>query len=105
MTRSRAADLLPLVAAVAIPLIFLHLRYQAHASIGSIDIYGSDVAIALIVAAAAVAGLTFGWAPLARGRILWIVASVLLLLFLIACFWRPVEARKTRRRTSSPPRR
>ncbi len=91
MTRLRAADLLPLVAAAALPLIFLHARYQAQTSVGPFDIYGSDVAIAATVAAALVAGLRFGWAPLARGRPLWLVAAALLGLYVVACFWQPLE--------------
>ena len=91
MNRLRAADLLPLVAAAAIPLIFLHARYQAQTSVGPFDVYGSDIAIAATVAAALVAGLKFGWAPLARGRFLWILAAAFLGLYVVACFWQPLE--------------
>jgi hypothetical protein len=58
LSRLRAADLLPLVAAAAIPLIFLHARYQARTSVGPLDVYGSDIAIAATVAAALVARST-----------------------------------------------
>ena len=51
--RLRAADVLPLVAAAAIPLVFLHVHYQAHATLGPVDVYGSDVAIAVTVASRA----------------------------------------------------
>jgi hypothetical protein len=91
LTRQRAADLLPLVAAAAIPLIFLHVRYQAHGSVGPVDIYGSDVAIAAVVAAALAAGWLFGWSPLRRAPVLWILSAALLGLFVVSCFWRPVE--------------
>ena len=87
----RAADVLPLVAAASIPLVFLHAMYQAHAKIGPLDVYSSDVAIALTVGAAILAGFKFGWEPLARGRPLWVVAGALLAFFVISCFWRPLE--------------
>jgi hypothetical protein len=89
--RLRAADVLPLVAAASIPLVFLHIRYQAHATFGPVDVYGSDLAIAVTVASALAAGVLFGWRPLARGRPLWLVMGALLTLFVVACFWRPIE--------------
>ena len=53
--------MLGLVPAAAIPLVFLHSRYQASASFGPVDVYGSDVVIALMLLAAIVAGVLFGW--------------------------------------------
>jgi hypothetical protein len=79
------------VAAAAIPFIFLHVHFQAHASVGPVDIYGSDVAIGLTAASAIAAGLLFGWAPLRAASALWVVAAALLALFVIACLWRPIE--------------
>ena len=90
-SRSRAAELLPLVPAAAIPLIFLHRRYQAHTSIGPVDVFGSDVAIAVTVAAALVAGLWWGFKPLRRPRTLWAVAGALLTLIVVSCFWTPAD--------------
>jgi O-antigen ligase len=89
--RSRAAELLPLVPAAAIPLLFLHRSYQAHASIGPVDVYTSDLAAAAVVGAALAAGVLFGWAPLRRPRLLWIVAGALLGLLVASCFWTPLE--------------
>ncbi len=89
--RLRPRDALPLVAAAAIPLVFLHARYQAHASIGPVGVYGSDVAIAIVVGCAIWSGFRYGWQPLAPARLLWIVAGVLLLLFVVSCFWHPLE--------------
>jgi O-antigen ligase len=89
--RLRAADVLPLVAAAAIPLIFLHAMYQVHAKVGPFDVFGSDIAIALTLASALVSGWTFGWSPLRRGGVLWAVAGALLALFVISVFWRPFE--------------
>src|SRR5581483_5915504 len=80
--RSRAADLLALVPAAAIPLLFLHSRYQAHTTIGPFDVYSSDVAVAVVVLVALAAGFALGWQPLRRPVVLWCV---------VACFWRPLE--------------
>jgi O-antigen ligase/polysaccharide polymerase Wzy-like membrane protein len=87
--RLGARDALPLVAAAAIPLVFLHVRYQAHVALGSVDVYGSDLAIVIVLAAAVTAGVKFGWEPLRRGRVLWIVAALFLALMFASCFWRP----------------
>jgi len=89
--RLRAADVLPLVAAASIPLVFLHAMYQWHGKVGPADVYGSDIAIALVVASAIAAGVLWGFEPLARGRVLWIVAGAFLALFVISCFWQPIE--------------
>ncbi len=88
--RLGARDALPLVAAAAIPLVFLHVRYQAHVALGNVDVYGSDVAIVAVLAAAVVAGLKFGWEPLRRGMTLWIVSALFLALMFASCFWRPL---------------
>jgi hypothetical protein len=90
-SRSRAAELLPLVPAAAIPLLFLHRRYQAHTSLGPLDIFGSDLAIAATVAAALVAGFWWGFAPLRGPRTLWVVAGALLALIVVSCFWTPLD--------------
>ena len=89
--RSRAAALLPLVPAAAIPLLFLHRRYQAHTSFGPLDIFGSDVAVAAIVAAALLAGVWWGCSPLRRTPALWTVAGALLALIVASCFWTPLD--------------
>jgi O-antigen ligase/polysaccharide polymerase Wzy-like membrane protein len=79
------------VAAAAIPLIFLHAMYQLELSVGPLNVYGSDLAVAAVVGSALVAGLAFGWEPLRAGRPLWLVAGAMLALFVISCFWRPTE--------------
>ena len=38
--------------------------------------YGSDVAIAIVLVAAATAGAMFGWEPLRRGTALWVVSAL-----------------------------
>jgi hypothetical protein len=90
-SRSRAADLLALVPAAAIPFIFLHRDYQVHVSFGPADVFGSDVAIAATLAAALAAAWLFGLAVLAPARALWVVAGALLVLFLASCFWTPLD--------------
>ncbi len=90
-SRSRAANLLALVPAAAIPFIFLHRRYQGLVSIGPVDVYASDVAIALTIAAALVAAFLFGIRVLAPAMALWLVASALLVVFLVSCFWTPLD--------------
>ena len=91
MARLRAADVLALVAAAAIPLIFLHGRYQAHLAVRGVDVYSSDLAVVAVLAAAAIAGFRFGWEPLRRGRTLWLLTVALFGVLLASCFWRPVE--------------
>jgi hypothetical protein len=76
---------LPLVPAAAIPLIFLHTQYQAQTSLGPLDVYGSDVAVAATVAAALVAGVWWGFAPLRRAAALWTVAGAFLGLIVVSC--------------------
>ncbi len=89
--RLRAAGVLPLVAAASIPFVFLHARYQWHGKVGPADVYGSDLAIALVVASAIVSGVLFGWRPLRRMRVTWILIAALMGLFVISCLWRPIE--------------
>jgi hypothetical protein len=90
IARTSAADVLPLVLAASVPLVFLHVRYQLHLSVGIVVVCGADLAVAATVGAAAIAGLRFGWKPFAPGRLLWILA-LFLLLFVVSCFWRPLE--------------
>jgi O-antigen ligase len=85
--RSRATALVgavtpeSVVLAVAIPIIFLHLRYQpkVHFAVGSatIGIELSDLAVAAVVVAGVVAGRRLGFAPLRAGTSIWIAAGLL----------------------------
>jgi O-antigen ligase len=81
-----------LVLAVAIPLIFWHLRYQpkVHFGVGSttIGIELSDLAVAAVVVASLVAGRRLGFAPLRAATSLW-VAGVLLFLWIAIDIARP----------------
>lgn len=87
----QAADLLPLVGAASIPLVFLHVRYQPHLTIGRATAYASDFAILLTVLAAAASGVLFGWKRLTRHWRLWALIAAMLVLFAASCFWRPYE--------------
>jgi O-antigen ligase len=62
-----------LALAAAVPFLFLHATYQPTLSIGagttSVDVTLADVAIALVVGAAAVRGRREGWAPLRAARV------------------------------------
>jgi hypothetical protein len=94
-SRSRAADLLALVPAAAIPFVFLHARYQPEGTLGPVHVFMSDAVIAVVVAAAIAAGFRFGWRPLVPAWPLWLVAGALLALFAVSCFWRPLEETTT----------
>jgi hypothetical protein len=94
-SRLRAADLLALVPAAAIPFVFLHARYQPEATLGPVHVFMSDAVIAIVVVAAIAAGFRFGWRPLVPAWPLWLVAGALLALFAVSCFWRPLEQTTT----------
>jgi hypothetical protein len=76
------------VLAVAIPIIFIHVRYQPkfHVTAGStaVGIELSDFAVLAVVIAALVAGVRHGFAPLRRGTLLWSSAALLF-------FWIGIE--------------
>jgi len=84
-------ELLPLVPAAALPLLVLHRMYQpVHVQVGPLHIFASDLAVGLVVLAAIVAGVRWGWEPLTRPRALWTFACLLLALLLASCFYRPL---------------
>jgi O-antigen ligase len=60
-------------------------------SVGPLDVYGSDVAIALVVAAALLGGAWSGFSPLRRARVLWTFAAALFGLYAVSCFWTPLD--------------
>lgn len=81
--------------AAAVPLVFLHVRYQASVEVGPATAYGSDVAIILTLVAGAISAVLFGWRHLLRARLLWLSASALIGLFVVSCFWSPAEETTT----------
>ena len=77
-----------LVPAAAVPILFLHLRYQPATSIAAgsttIGIELSDLVVLAVVLAAALVGRRRGWEPLRAGRRLWLTSGVLLALVVVA---------------------
>ena len=77
-----------LVPAAAVPILFLHLRYQPATSIGAgsttIGIELSDLVVLAVVLAAALVGRRHGWEPLRAGRRLWLTSGVFLALVVVA---------------------
>jgi hypothetical protein len=71
-----------LVLVAAVPLLFLHERYQPELSLGvgatSLDVRPSDAAVLAVLAAAAVAAARTGAARLGAARMLWIPGVALL---------------------------
>jgi len=71
-----------LVLAAATPVLFLHVHYQPGVAVGfgstTINAYLSDFAVLAVALAALVAGMRDGFAPLARGRMIWIAAALFL---------------------------
>src|SRR5439155_17991856 len=69
-----------LVLAAAIPILFIHLRYQPkfHIAAGSttVGVELSDFAVLAVVVAGVVAGIRRGFAPLRRGQALWLSAAL-----------------------------
>jgi len=69
-----------LVLAAAIPVLFLHVRYQPslafHLGSTSVHAYLSDFAVLAVVAAAIWSGAARGWRPLRSARALWVAEIV-----------------------------
>jgi hypothetical protein len=81
------------VAAAALPFVFLHAEYQPSLSIpfgeATVDIRLSDLAVAVIVAAAIADGRARGWAVLRAGRWVWVAAAGLALWVVAGAFYGP----------------
>ena len=69
--------------AAAIPILFLHVKYQPGVAVGfgstTINAYLSDFAVLAVVIAALLEGIRRGFVPLRPGRSLWVVALALFL--------------------------
>ena len=72
-----------LVLAAAIPVLFLHVHYQPGFGVGfgstTLNAYLSDFAVLAVVVVAVWSGFRDGFAPLARGRWLWLAGGLFLL--------------------------
>ena len=83
-----------IVLALAIPVLFLHERYQPSFALDwrstSVDIRPSDLAALLVVVAALVSAARFGSGRLGAARILWIPGAALLVWLAFQAF-RPVS--------------
>jgi O-antigen ligase len=79
------------VLAVAIPIVFLHVRYQpkVHVGLGSTTagIELSDVAVLAVALAAVWTGAREGWSPLRAGRALWIAGAAFVAMVVVATFY------------------
>jgi O-antigen ligase len=85
------ADVTPgaVVLAAALPIVFLHLRYQPDVVVGRATVKLSDVAILLVAVAAAWTAVRLGWAPLRPGLAVW-VAGIAFLAWLVAAVFYPL---------------
>jgi O-antigen ligase len=79
------------VLVLAIPIVFLHVRYQpkAHVGLGSTSagIELSDVAVLAVALAALWTGAREGWSPLRAGRALWIAGAAFVAIVVAATFY------------------
>jgi len=68
------------VLAAAIPILFLHVKYQPGVAVGfgstTINAYLSDFAVLAVVVVALLEGVRHGFAPLRPGRSLWVVLAL-----------------------------
>jgi O-antigen ligase len=84
--RSVAAG--PLLLAVAVPLIFLHVRYQPDFGFTAggthVDITLSDLAVLAVTMAALTAAFRSGFAPLRHGVPVWLGGAALLVVVLVS---------------------
>ena len=84
------------VLAAAIPILFLHVSYQPGVAVGfgstTVNAYLSDFAVLAVVLTALVEGARRGFAPLATGRWLWLVAGLFVVWIVAAVGYGHVHA-------------
>jgi O-antigen ligase len=68
-----------LLVSLAVPFLFLHVRYQQLGSVHGVDVAASDVAVLVVVVAAVAAGIRPGFGALRGARWLWAAAAAFLL--------------------------
>jgi hypothetical protein len=83
---------LPLLFALAVPLVFLHADYQPSVSVGEATLYLSDVAVLAIGGLGLAAGLRHGFGPLREARAVWIGAAVFGALVLLSIAYSAATA-------------
>jgi hypothetical protein len=76
-----------LVLAAAIPLLFLHSKFQPSVSVGAVDAYLSDWAVLAVVVVAAVVAVRDGAPALRTGLLLWAVAAAFFVWVLAEVAW------------------
>jgi len=76
----------PLVLAVALPVLFLHRRYQPSFSIGRVDAFLSDIAVLAIVVVAALVAVR-ARPPFGRARAVWASGGALAALVFLGTAW------------------
>jgi O-antigen ligase len=78
----------PVVLAAALPLIFLHSRYQPDLGFGAggthVSVTLSDLAVLAVALAAIATALQSGLAPLRRGLPIWLATAALLVVLLVS---------------------
>src|SRR5258708_6527492 len=94
--RAGSLRLGPVVVAAALPVLFLHARFQPGFSVSlastSVDLRLSDLAVLAAAAAAVADGVRGGFAPLRRGLIVWGAAALFLAYVVLATFYPLVSS-------------
>jgi hypothetical protein len=72
------------VPALAVPLLFLHVKYQPKTTLGlgstTVAVALSDLAVLAVLAAAVRSGVRDGWEPLRAARRIWVLGGLFMLL-------------------------
>jgi hypothetical protein len=77
----------PLILAAALPFLFFHRHYQPSLAAGSTTVTLADVALLVVVAAAALAGARNGFGPLRSARLLWLLLALFLAWIFASLLW------------------
>jgi len=98
-TRAATAARPSVVLALALPLLFLHRRYQPSVSISaggtSVDVFLSDLAVLAVVVTALLVGARRGFDRLRAALGLWVAGALLLGWILVSPAWAPGASYET----------